>query len=555
MKNLLDPGTKCLIVQSKFSDLSFWNYVEVCEIVGAKYPAAPLGLMTVAALLPQQWDFRLVDENVEPLDSHHFEWADVVCVGGMLPQQKRMLSIIDEAHGYGLPVIVGGPDPSSQPALYGSADYLVRGEGEVTIPMLVEDLGRSAVAGEYVSEDRADMGRAVIPRFDLVNFRNYLQVGIQYTRGCPFNCEFCDIIELYGRKSRNKTPEHVIAELQALYDAGYRGHVDFVDDNFIGNKKGVRELLPALKTWSVEHGYPFFFSTEASMNLADDDDLMQAMRDVDFRFVFLGIESPEDHILESIHKKQNMRRPISEAVKKINSYGMIVNAGFIMGFDNESVRTAEGMIACVEDSSICMAMVGKLYALPNTQLTRRLRTEGRLWEAEERFGDDVDQMTTGLNFDTVRPRLDILRDYRSVIGALYDPARYYARVTETGLALRPVRRHKSGARGMLRSAKSFLKLSKRVGFNRSTGWLYWKLLFTMLARNWRATEAAVSLAAMYVHFQRTSAHILGVTDLEVEWLEQGSHAFGLNASSRRPGRERVPVAGAPVGVAAAQLQV
>lgn len=542
MKTLLDSGSKCLIVQPKFSDLSFWNYVEVCKIAGAKYPAAPLGLMTVAALLPQQWEFKLVDENVEPLLDEHYQWADVVCVSGMLPQQKRMLAVIDEAHERGRPVVVGGPDPSSQPALYGSADYLVLGEGEVTIPMLVEDLGRGAARGEYVSADRADMTKAVVPRFDLIRFKDYLQVGIQYSRGCPYNCEFCDIIELFGRKSRTKTPEHVVAELQALYELGYRGHIDFVDDNFIGNKKKVREVLPAIKQWSQARKYPFFFSTEASMNLADDEALMQAMNDVDFRFVFLGIESPEDQVLESVNKKQNVARPISEVVKKISSYGMVVNAGFIMGFDSEGAHTAESMIRCVEDSSICMAMVGKLYALPNTQLTRRLRDEGRLWEDGSKVTDVVDQMTTGLNFDTVRPRLDILKDYGRVIESIYDPARYYARVTETGLALRPAHRHKSGTMAKVRAGRSFLKLSKRVGFNRTTGPLYWKMLFTMLARNRRAAEAAVNLAAMYVHFQRISAHIVGLTEHEVEWLEHGRDGLGAAAASPSPSWCPTPVA-------------
>src|SRR5665811_2029903 len=219
--------------------------------------------------------------------------------------------------------------------LYSSADYLVLGEGEVTIPMLVEDLENGAVRGEYVSAERADRTKAVIPRFDLIRFRDYLQIGIQYSRGCPYNCQFCDIIELFRRTSRTKTPGQVVAELQALYELGYRGHIDFVDDNFIGNKKNLREMLRVIKQWSHARDYPFFFSTEASMNLADDEALMQAMNDVDFRYVFLGIESPEDEVLESVNKKQNVARPISDAVRRISSYGMVVNAGFIMGFDSE----------------------------------------------------------------------------------------------------------------------------------------------------------------------------------------------------------------------------
>ena len=541
---LLGPGTRCLLIQPKFSDLSFWNYGEVCRLVGARYPAAPLGLMTVAALLPRHWDFRLVDENVEPLRGEHYRWADLVCVSGMLPQQRRLLDVIDEAHSFGRTVVVGGPDPSSQPELYASADYLVLGEGEVSIPMFLEALKAGAVRGEFVSAERADMTNAVVPRFDLIRFRDYLHVGIQYSRGCPYNCEFCDIIELFGRTPRTKTPRQVVAELEALYELGYRGHIDFVDDNFIGNKKSLREMLPAIKQWSSARGYPFFFSTEASMNLADDDALMQAMHDVDFRYVFLGIESPEDQVLESAGKRQNVARPISEAVRKISSYGMVVNAGFIMGFDSESAHTAESIIQCVEDAPICMAMVGKLYALPNTRLTRRLRDEGRLWEDSSKVTDEVDQMTTGLNFDTVRPRLDILRDYARVIASVYDPAHYYRRVTETGLALRPAHGHRPGIRPTLRSGRSFLRLTKRVGFDRITGPLYWRLLLTILWRNRRATEAVVNLAAMYVHFQRVAEHIVGLTQREADGLEGGeddarlaapSLGSGLSAGQRPPG--------------------
>ncbi|MFC2170885.1 B12-binding domain-containing radical SAM protein [Calditrichota bacterium] len=230
----MKKDTKCLIVQSEFSAFSFWNYTDVCKLLGAKYPAAPLGLLTVAALLPQQWQFKLVDANVEPLLDAHFEWADIVCTGGMLPQQQGIFSVIDKAHQHGCPVVVGGPDPTSQPNFYQSSDYLVLGEGEITIPMFLQDLEKGCESGEYKSAERADMTKAVIPRYDLIRFSDYIQVGMQYSRGCPFNCEFCDIIELYGRKSRTKIPEQIINELQSLYDLGYRGHIDFVDDNLIG---------------------------------------------------------------------------------------------------------------------------------------------------------------------------------------------------------------------------------------------------------------------------------------------------------------------------------
>ncbi|MCK5086594.1 MAG: B12-binding domain-containing radical SAM protein [Melioribacteraceae bacterium] len=522
MKNLLDKGTKCLIVQSEFSEFSFWNYVDICKITGAKYPAAPLGLLTVAALLPQHWEFKLIDANVEPLLAEHFEWADIVCMGGMLPQQQSMLTIIDKAHQHGCPVVVGGPDPSSQPNFYQAADYLVQGEGEVTIPMLIEDLENGITSGEYKSDEFADMTKAVVPRFDLIRFQDYIQVGVQYSRGCPFNCEFCDVIELYGRKARTKTSEQIIKELQTLYDLGHRGHIDFVDDNFIGNKKNVKKVLPDIIEWSKANNYPYYFSTESSINMADDEDLLQMMRDIDFRYVFVGIETPDDEILRLNKKYQNVNKPITEAVNKISSYGMIVNGGYIIGFDNETDQTAEKMIQSIQDSGVCMAMVGKLYGLPETQLTRRLKREGRLFEKDSTIRDtdtQLDQMTSGLNFITSRPRLDVLNDYLHIIKQIYDPERYYERVTHTSLKLKPANKFKPGILKMLKSLKAFLIVCSKVGFNKTTGWLYWKTLVKVISKNPKGIEAAVNLAAMFIHFQKQSKFIIELTNKEIKSIE------------------------------------
>lgn len=535
MRRLLNDGTKCLIVQTVFSELSFWNYREVSNIVGARYPAAPLGLMTVAALLPQSWEFRLVDENVKHLEDDHIIWADIVCTGGMLPQQKSILALVDRAHALGRPIAVGGPDPTSQPEVYDTADYLVLGEGEVAIPIFLEALARDERRGVYSSVAKADMSQSVVPRYDLIRFEDYLMVGIQFVRGCPFSCEFCDIIELYGSKPRHKSNDRIIAELQRLYDLGYRGHVDFVDDNFIGNRKRARALLREVKQWSEDRGYPFYFSTEASVDLADDDELLGLMEDVDFRYAFLGIETPEPDALRKIGKRQNVNRSVTATVRKLMSYGIVVNGGFIMGFDGESDSVADNMVRCIRESGICMAMVGLLYALPNTQLTRRLRKEGRLItdSSDVVAGLDIDQSTSGLNFITRRPRARIFRDFVHVLDETFEPESYFRRVVYNGLNLKPANRHRPDVPTRLRHLRSFLKVCARLGLRRETGVLYWKMLVTVLLNNPRAFEAAVNLAAMYIHFGPQKDYVAG-------YLRRSLEAAGVDF-----GRLEQPAYGAP----------
>ncbi len=528
----LQKKTRCLLIHPKFSPYSFWNFVEVSKLVGAKYLAAPLGLMTVAALLPPEWEVKIIDTNVETLLDEHFEWANLVFTGGMLPQQAGIQDIIKQAHNKQKPVIVGGPDPTSQPGLYQSADYLVLGEGEITIPMLLNDLANGSKSGEYISSEYADMTQAVVPRFDLINFNNYIHLNIQFTRGCPFNCEFCDIIELYGRKPRSKTPGQLVRELQALYDLNYRGHIDIVDDNFIGNKKQVKETLRAIKAWSKKNNYPFYFGTEASINLADDDELLQLMSDADFRLVFTGLETPEDDVLERANKKTNMNRSIVDATKKISSYGMVVNAGFIIGFDNENGQTAKKMNALIQDTGICTAMLGLLYALPNTKLTSRLRQEGRLFEEFSVFTDNttqIDQASCGLNFITIRPRIEILRDFTEVLKYIYNPGHYYERVIRTCLSLKVTNRFKPDLKKILKNLRSFSRIVRQVGCNRITGKLFWKMFFTVLIKNPKAIEWGVSLSAMFLHFYSHTNFIVDLTNQQIDDIERfGENVYNQN---------------------------
>ncbi len=324
------------MIYPRFNPNSFWNYKATCELAGARHPAAPLGLITVAALLPSTWEIRLTDLNAEELDEADFAWADLVMTGGMLPQQDGTLAVIAQCRASGKPVVVGGPDATSTPEIYEAADFRVLGEAEEIMGDFVAAWNTGARNGVFRSEmGKTDVTKSPTPRFDLLKFAHYLHIGVQFSRGCPFNCEFCDIIELYGRVPRTKTNAQIVRELETLHALGYRGHVDFVDDNLIGNKKALKQFLPVLTQWIRDKNFPFEFSTEASINLADDPALMQAMSEANFFTIFVGIESPDTDTLISTQKKQNTRRSLAESVHRIYRAGLFVNAGFILGFDSE----------------------------------------------------------------------------------------------------------------------------------------------------------------------------------------------------------------------------
>lgn len=363
-----------LLVYPRFAADTFWNFAETCALFGAKYPAAPLGLITVAAMLPPSWTVRLIDRNAEDLTAADIAWADLVMTGGMLPQQRDTLEVVDLCHAQGKPVAIGGPAVTSTPHIYEKADFRVLGEAEGVIDAFIAAWNAGTREGVFeIEKFTVDVTKSPVPRFDLLNFDYYLHIGVQFSRGCPFTCEFCDIIELYGRVPRAKTNAQMLTELDELYRLGYRGHVDFVDDNLIGNKKAVRTFMPELKGWLERHDYPFEFTTEASVNLADDDDFLKAMSEANFVGVFVGIESPDADTLVAMKKKQNTRRSLVESIHKIYAAGIFVTAGFIVGFDSEKGSVADGMIKLIEEAAIPVCMVGLLYALPNTQLTRRLK--------------------------------------------------------------------------------------------------------------------------------------------------------------------------------------
>lgn len=510
---------RCLFVYPEFTSQSFWNYRETCELVGAKYPAAPLGLMTVAAMLPQAWEIRLVDRNVEDLQHSDVEWSDIVFIGGMISQQPDHLKLIERFRQLGRTVIVGGPDATNSPHLYSQASHLVLGEAEVSLPEFLADFQKGQAKHVYAAGDRkADVSQTPIPRFDLIQFDKYLHVGIQFARGCPFKCEFCDIIELFGRVPRVKQPKQILAELKTLYDLGYRGHVDVVDDNFIGNRSAAKKLLPEMKRWLEQYRFPFEFSTEASINLAHDEELMGLMQDVGFSAIFVGIESPDEETLKAMQKRQNTKLSIPESIHKIMRHGMMVNAGYIVGFDSEAGSVARGTLANIEATNIPVNMVGLLFALPTTQLTRRLEKEGRLHKNFDVSPDDVAcQTVAGLNFDTLRPRGEILSDFRKIVSESYLPSNYFGRVRRfTQLMDCSKKRLQLPIQKQLRDLLGFLRLIWRMGVRQPYRLEFWHTLFHGILRNPRAIRYTVALMALYLHFGKFKYHILASVDKESE---------------------------------------
>jgi radical SAM superfamily enzyme YgiQ (UPF0313 family) len=523
-----------LMVFPKFNPNSFWNLQVVCDMSGARCPAPPLGLITVAALLPPQWNVRLVNRNAEELTARDLAWADMVMTGGMIPQQDDTLELIDLCHSHGKPVVVGGPDPTSSPEVYQAADFLVLGEAEGIIGELIEAWTSGAARGRFEAPKfQVDVSKSPVPRFDLLNPDHYLYIGVQFSRGCPFNCEFCDIIELYGRVPRAKTNEQMLAELERLYSMGYRGHVDFVDDNLIGNKKRLRQFLPALSAWQKSHGYPFKFSTEASMNLADDAQLLIMLREANFFAIFMGIESPDPETLISTQKKQNTRRSFAETIHKVYEAGMLVTAGFIIGFDTEKQGVAEGMIEAIDAMSIPVAMVGLLTALPNTQLTRRLEKEHRLLPFEKNKGD---QCTGGLNFITLRPRRAVLADFRTVLKGVYDPEAYFRRVRTMGLALnRPDYPSKSSWRGIKRDLRVAARLTWCMTFQRrDLTRLFWRTALDCWRGNPGAFEYAVTMMLFYLHLGMFADMLIKDLDRMIAELEREAADTATLVQGMRP---------------------
>jgi radical SAM superfamily enzyme YgiQ (UPF0313 family) len=503
-----------LMIFPRFNPRSFWSFDTACEVLGVRYPSAPLGMITVAALLPSSWTIRLINRNTEELEPTDLSWADMVMTGGMLAQRIDAMRIISLAQAAGKTVIVGGPDVTSSPQAFAVAEIRVLGEAETIIDEFVAAWERGERRGVFESPKfQADITKTPIPRFDLLKKKHYLYPTVQFSRGCPFLCEFCDIIELYGRIPRTKNAAQMLAELDALFTLGWRGHLDFVDDNLIGNKKAVKAFLPELIAWQKRRRYPFMLTTEASINLSDDSELLRLMREANFIGIFVGIESADEETLIHAQKKQNTRRNIPESIHRIYDAGIMVAAGFIIGFDTERGSVASGTVRCIENGAIPIANVSLLYALAGTQLTRRLEREGRLhadYDTDAK-GNAGDYSLAGLNFETIRSRRDILADLAAVLSALYEPDAFFGRARRMILSLNridlgPIVQ----LRDSLREFDQFLAIMWRITWHRPEMRRHvWGLFIECLIKNPLAVRSVLSMALFYLFMGPLSGVIVG----------------------------------------------
>ena len=487
-----------LLIYPEWPD-TYWSFKHALPFEGKRSVYPPLGLLTIAPMLPRHWKKRLVDINVQRLTDADLKWADVALLSGMLVHKQDLLALLARCRAAGVRTVIGGPATSSIEELPRHADHVVIGEAEELMAQLSEGLERGKAQPMYKASRMPGLDNTPLPDLSLINPRYYSAMSIQYSRGCPFTCEFCDIIEIYGRRPRTKTPDQVLAELDQLYARKWRGSVFIVDDNFIGNKKKVKELLPPLAEWNNRHRRPFTFFTEASMNLADDLELLQMMKDASFHRVFLGIETPVEASLKEAHKHQNTRRSLMESVHRIQGYGMEVMAGFIVGFDNDPEDIFDRQVEFIQESAIPLAMVGLLLALPGTQLYRRLMKEGRI--VDEGHGNNMD---LSLNFI---PKMDVQRlveGYRSILARIYHPDAYYERVLRFLERFRPAVHRRRLFSDYLALARSMLKQGLLTQGRTS----YWKFFLQAATRYRYAFDTAITLAVMGYHFQTLTRAVL-----------------------------------------------
>ncbi len=480
---------------------TFWSFKDALRFVSKKSAEPPLGLITVAAMLPTDWEKRLIDMNVSTLKDSDILWADYVFLSGMSIQIKSFKEVIRRCNILGVKVVAGGPLATTQYKEFLGVDHFVLNEAENTLKPFIEDLKKGKAKPLYTSDEFPDISATPIPMWELLHIQKYASMSLQYSRGCPYDCEFCSITMLNGRRPRTKSKLQFINELNALYKLGWRGGVSVVDDNFIGNKRKLKdEVLPAMIDWSKGKKYPFNFITEVSINLADDDELSDMMIKAGFYSVFVGIETPNDKSLTECGKSQNLRRDLVDSIQKLQRKGFIVSGGFIVGFDNDSEEIFQEQISFIQKSGIASAMVGLLNAPIGTKLFKRLKSENRL--LENFSGDNMDG---SINFIPKMEYSNLISGYNKILETIYAQDKYYERLK---MFLREYKlpEWKSSAISPA-EVKAFIKLLWMLGIKENGKKYFWKLLFHSITKHPKKFSTAMTMAVYGFHFRRIAESV------------------------------------------------
>jgi radical SAM superfamily enzyme YgiQ (UPF0313 family) len=520
---------KVLLIYPNYPD-TFWSFKYALSFISKRAVNPPLGLLTVAAMLPEEWEKRLIDMNVTDLKDQDLRWADYVFISAMTVQKKSVNEVISRCKAWGVKIVAGGPLFTAAWEDFSEVDHLVLNEAETTLPAFLKDLAEGRAEHLYTSSTFPGLEKTPIPLWELLEMKRYASMNIQYSRGCPFHCEFCDITTLFGQRTRTKNVSQVLDELETLYSLGWRGGVFFVDDNFIGNRRKLKEaVLPAMIDWMKKRKYPFSFNTEASIDLADDEELIKLMARTGFDKVFVGIETPDDGALKECHKFQNRNRDLVSCVAKIQHFGLNVQGGFIVGFDTDPPEIFERQIEFIQKSKIITAMVGMLNAPRGSQLHKRLQGEGRL--LKEVTGDNTDFSTN------IIPKMGyekLIEGYRKIVSRVYSPRLYYERVKEYLKEYHPPEKkkyhfHFRYLRWHFPYLGALLKTLMILGIKDNARAYYWKLLFWSLFRRPQLLPLAITYSIYGFHFRKIFQLNFGIDP-----VNQGGDGSGLEPLNLPP---------------------
>jgi radical SAM superfamily enzyme YgiQ (UPF0313 family) len=492
---------KILLVYPEYPK-TYWSFSYALKFISKKASFPPLGLLTIAALLPEAWEKKLVDMTVTALKDRDLLWADYVLISAMVIQKESAREVVNRCKTLKVKTVAGGPLFTCEPEEFRDVDHMVLGEGELTLPHFLQDLESGTPQPVYPATGWADLKTTPIPLWDLIQNKDYASMNIQYSRGCPFNCEFCNITTLYGHTPRTKQAAQLLKELDAMYATGWRGGVFFVDDNFIGNKQKLKEeILPILIEWMTERKSPFSFQTEASINLSDDEELMRLMVKAGFNNVFIGIETTSEASLAECNKLQNKNRDLLTCIKKIQKFGLQVQGGFIVGFDNDNVNIFNKLANFIQASGIVTAMVGLLNAPKGTKLYERLAGEGRL--LKDFSGDNTD---LSINFIPKMNRETLIQGYQQIIDAIYSPQQYYQRVMTFLKEYNPIKTRV--VHFHFSYLMAFFKSIVRLGIIGKERRYFWRLLLWSAFKRPRLFPMAITFSIYGFHFRKVYQNYL-----------------------------------------------